>query len=106
MLRSAKVGEQRIQGTFVRLDCDSTGVAYFIIQASDGVHKIRAAVLDRVLFRTFVAAPQEMTCGVRKDPENVVLTFRPTTDPKDTRAKIEGDAIAVELVPKDFRLKN
>jgi tetratricopeptide (TPR) repeat protein len=104
-LRSVMAGEQRVQGTFVRLDCDSKGVAYFTIQASDRVYKIRAAVLDRVLLRTFIAAPQEMTCGVRKNPENVVLTYRPSTDPKDARAKIEGDAVAVELVPQEFKLK-
>jgi len=30
---------------------------------------------------------------------------RPASDPKDTKAKIDGDAIAVELVPANFRLK-
>jgi hypothetical protein len=38
-LRDLKAGEQRVQGTFVKLDCDSRGIAYFTIQASDGVHK-------------------------------------------------------------------
>ena len=104
-LRDVKTGEQRIQGTFVKLDCDRRGVAYFTIQASDRVHKIRAAVLDRVLFRTFVAVQPEMTCGVRKNPENVVLTYRPSTDPKDAQARIDGDAVAVELVPPEFKLK-
>jgi tetratricopeptide (TPR) repeat protein len=104
-LRDLKPGEQRIQGIFVKLDCDTRGVAYFTIQASDRVHKFRAVVLDRVLFRTFVAVQPEITCGVRKSPENVVLTYRLSTDPKDVRAKIEGDAVAVELVPPEFKLK-
>ncbi|HEV2884402.1 MAG TPA: hypothetical protein VGW36_06060, partial [Pyrinomonadaceae bacterium] len=104
-LRVVKTGEQRIQGTFVKLDCDGRGIAYFTIHASARVHKIRAAVLDRVLFRTFVAVQPEMTCGVRKNPENVVLTYRPSTDPKDARARIDGDAVAVELVPPEFKLK-
>jgi hypothetical protein len=34
-----------------------------------------------------------------------VLTYRPVNDSKDTKANIDGDAIAVELVPKDFTLK-
>ncbi|HEX3086237.1 MAG TPA: tetratricopeptide repeat protein [Pyrinomonadaceae bacterium] len=105
MLRSLKAGEHRLQGTFLRLDCDNRGIAYFIVQASNGVHKIRATVLDRVLFRTFVASPQEMTCGIRKNPENVVLTYRPSTDSKDALSKIDGEAVAVELMPADFRLK-
>jgi len=104
-LRDVKAGELRLQGTFVKLDCDNRGIAYFTIQASDGLHKIRAVVLNRVLFRTFVAVQPDMTCGVRKNPENVVLTYRSSTDPKDVRAKIEGDAVAVELVPKEFKLK-
>ena len=104
-LRNVKTGEQRIQGTFVKLDCDRSGVAYFTVQASDRVHKFRAVVLDRVLFRTFVAVQPEMTCGVRKSPENVVLTYRPSTDPKDARARIDGEVVAVELVPPEFKLK-
>jgi hypothetical protein len=54
---------------------------------------------------SYVDGGGEVTCGARKNPENVVITFRPTTDPKDARAKINGDAIAMELVPKDFQLK-
>jgi len=34
------------------------------------------------------------------------MTFRPATVPKDLKAKIDGDAVAMELVPKDFRWKN
>jgi len=33
------------------------------------------------------------------------VTFRPVSDPKDQKAKIDGDAIAVEMVPKEFVLK-
>lgn len=104
-LRDLQKGEQRIQGTFVKIDCDRSAVAYFTVQASDRAHKFRAVVLDRVLFRTFVAVQPEITCGVRKSPENIVLTYRPSTDPKDAPAKIDGDVVAVELVPQEFRLK-
>ena len=41
----------------------------------------------------------------RKSPETVVFTYLPAKDPKDVKAKIDGDAIAVELVSKDFQLK-
>ena len=104
-LRTLGTGEQRLQGTFLKLDCDNKGIAYLTVQASNGVHKIRALVLDNVIFRTFIPTPQEMACGVRTKPENVVLTYRPTTNPNDARVKIDGDAVAVELVPKDFKLK-
>lgn len=104
-LRDLKTGEQRIQGTFVKIDCDRSGVAYFTVQAIDRVHKFRAVELKNVLFRTFVAVQPEITCGVRKSPENVVLTYRPSTDAKDAQARIDGEVVAVELVPRDFKLK-
>jgi hypothetical protein len=104
-LRPVEAGEQRIQGLFTKLECDNKGVAYFTVQAPDRAYKLRATSLGRVRFTAYVPAPAEVTCGARKNPENVVFTYRPTSDPKDLRAKIDGDAITVELVPKDFLLK-
>ena len=104
-LRPLEPGEQRIQGTFLKLDCDNKGVAYFSIQAADRVYKIRATALQRVQLTAYTTAPPEVSCGPRKSPENVVLTYRPTSDTKDAKAKIDGDAVALELVPKDFLLK-
>ena len=103
-LRPVAPGEERIQGQFVKLECDSRAVAYFIIQAADKLYKIRATALERVHLISYVKSAGEITCGPRKNEENVVITFRPTTDPKDAKAKINGDAIAMELVPKDFKL--
>jgi len=91
---------------FLKLECDNKGVAYFSIQATDRIYKVRATALERVQLTAYVSAPAEVSCGVRKNPENVVFTYRPTSNPKDARAKIDGDAIALELVPKDFQLKN
>lgn len=44
--------------------------------------------------------------GCAKIRTNVNMTFRPATDPKDVRPKITGDVIAMELVPKDFKLNS
>ena len=103
-LRPAAAGEERIQGLFIKLECDNRAIAYFIIQAGDRLYKIRATALDRVEMVSYVSGPSELGCGVRKNQENVVITFRPATDTKDVRAKINGDAISLELVPKDFKL--
>jgi hypothetical protein len=104
-LRPLAAGEQHVQGTFLKLDCDGKGIAYFSIQAADRVYRIRSTALHQVQLTAYVPSPANISCGPRKSPENVVLTFRPAGDPKDTKAKIDGDAIAVELVPKDFTLK-
>jgi len=105
-LRPVEAGEQRIQGLFIKLDCDNKGTAYFIVQAGERLYKIRAAALERVQLVAYTQdAGAEVRCGPRKTQNNVILTYRPTNDPKDARAKIDGDAVAVELVPKDFQLK-
>jgi len=104
-LRPLAAGEQRVQGTFLKLDCDSKGVAYFSIQAADRMYRIRSTGLHQVQLTAYTPSPANISCGPRKSPENVVLTYRPVSDQKDAKAKIDGDAIAVELVPKDFTLK-
>lgn len=103
-LRPVEAGEERIQGLFVKLECDNRAVAYFIIQAGDRLYKIRATALDQVQLISYVPGASEVSCGVRKNQENVIITFRRATDPKDMRAKINGDVIAMEMVPKDFKL--
>jgi len=70
----------------------------------------RAPSIDTAPGRFYVSlayrgGATEVGCGVRKNQENVVMTFRPTNDPKDVKAKVDGEAIAIELVPKDFQLK-
>lgn len=105
-LRPVEAGEQRIQGLFIKLDCDNKGVAYFIVQTAERMYKVRATALDRVQLVAYTQdAGAEVSCGPRKTQNNVLLTFRPSSDPKDVKARIDGDAIAVELVPKDFQLK-
>lgn len=103
-LRPVEAGEERIQGLFIKLECDNRAVAYFIIQVGERLYKIRATALDQVQLISYVPGASEVGCGVRKNQENVVITFRPRTDPKDVRAKINGDAISMEMVPKDFKL--
>jgi tetratricopeptide (TPR) repeat protein len=99
-------GQSRIQGLFNKLECEDNGTAYFFVQAGDRLYKVRASKLRAVKLTTYVQVDRTLTCGQRKSPENVVITFRPTTDAKDMRAKIDGDMFAVDLVPKEFTLKN
>jgi len=106
VLRPLAAGEEQIQGLFLRLECDnSKGIGYFIVQAADRIYKIRATSLGQVQFTAYTPVADEVSCGPRKTQDNVVLTFRPSKDAKDVKSKIDGDAIAVELVPKDFQLK-
>ena len=105
-LRPVEAGEERVQGLFIKLDCDNKGTAYFLVQAGDRLYKIRSTSLGRVQMIAYTPdAGSEVSCGPRKVQNNIILTYRPSKDAKDLKAKIDGDAIAVELVPKDFVLK-
>jgi hypothetical protein len=104
-LRPLEAGEERIQGVFLKMECDNKGVAYFVVQAADHAYKFRAVSLGQVQLTAYTPGATQVSCGLRKTPENVVFTFRPSKDPKDLKGKIDGDAVALELVPKDFQLK-
>ena len=55
-----------MQGTFLKLDCDSKGVAYFSIQAADRVYRIRSTALHQVQLTAYVPAPANMFCVDRE----------------------------------------
>jgi hypothetical protein len=47
-------------------------------------------------------AGRQITCGLRKPQNNVVIAYLPATD---SRLKIDGVLKSVEFVPPDFKLK-
>lgn len=98
-------GQERIQGWFNRLECDDSGTAYFVVQTSERLYKLRASDVTKVRLTTYTPVERTLRCGVRQTPENVVVTFHPAKDPKDVKNRIDGDVIAVDLVPKEFQLK-
>ncbi len=52
---------------------------------------------------TYVAsAGGEITCGLRKPEDSVVVDYVPATD---SRAKVNGVVKSIEFVPNDFKLK-
>jgi hypothetical protein len=54
-------------------------------------------------FRTFTQTIRgEITCGVRKNSEPVVVTYKPVGE---SRPPAAATAITMEFVPKEFRLK-
>jgi hypothetical protein len=47
-------------------------------------------------------AGNQISCGARKPENAVVVTYRALSD---TRAKVDGEIVAIEFVPADFQLK-
>ncbi len=101
-LRKPEAGEEQVLGQLVRVDCDAKGVT-FIIKVGDQTLKLRTSDLGDVQFTSFTQEVSgDMTCGARKTAEKVVVTYRPSNDP---RAKFNGAPVAIEFVPKDFELR-
>lgn len=100
-LRKPEAGEKQVQGMLVRIDCDAKGIV-FTFKSGDGLLKLRTASFEEMDIRTFapdVAA--EITCGVRKPENAVVVSYVPGND---ARAKTAGTIRSLEFVPSDFKL--
>jgi hypothetical protein len=101
-LRKPEAGEEQVLGLLMRIDCDAKGVT-FIIKVGEQTLKLRATDLNDIKFTSFTQEVScDITCGVRKSVEHIVVTYRPS---KAANAKYGGEPVAIEFVPKDFELK-
>jgi tetratricopeptide (TPR) repeat protein len=102
-LRKPAADEVRVQGNLVRIDC-SVKTIIFSIQTSERLLKVQSENFEKLELKAFTnTAGSEITCGVRKNQDAVVVTYKPSTG---SRAKTDGTAISLEFVPKEFKLKN
>lgn len=100
-LRKPAEGQRRIQGLLTRIDCGVRGI-FFTLKVDEEVLRLRAERFEDVNVTTY--APDvggEITCGVRKNGNPVVIIFVPQ---KDLENKSDGIAISIDFVPRDFRL--
>jgi tetratricopeptide (TPR) repeat protein len=101
-LRKPEAGEEQVLGLLQRVECDAKGVT-FIVKVGDQLLKLRASDLNDIKFTSFTPdVSGEMTCGARNPADHVVVTYRPSKEP---RSKFNGAPVSIEFVPKDFELK-
>ncbi|MBA3357161.1 MAG: tetratricopeptide repeat protein [Pyrinomonadaceae bacterium] len=101
-LRKPGAGEKQSQGMLVRIDCDAKGII-FTLKSGPGLLRLKTTSFEEMDITTF--APDvagEITCGVRKPENAVVVSYLPGGD---VRAKTEGTIRSLEFVPNDFKLK-
>jgi tetratricopeptide (TPR) repeat protein len=101
-LRKPAAGERQVEGVLVRIDCDGKGII-FTLKSGKGLLRLKTASFEEIDITTF--APDvagEITCGVRKPENSVVVCYLPGSD---MRAKTEGTIRSLEFVPSDFKLK-
>lgn len=101
LLRRRFKGE-RVFGKLTRIECADTGVTLFV-RAGDRTLRLHGAELRSVFFVAYVAGLERtVKCGARNPENNVVLTYRPASDP---RAQFDGEAVAIEFVPEDIEIE-
>ena len=98
VLRPVETGEERVLGTFEAIDCVNGAVVLRV--AIDGrVLALQAkqfADVDFISYRS--STPGEVNCGLQKTRDQVYATYRPG----GTTAGIDGQAVAIEVLPDDF----
>ena len=98
-LRTPLDGEKREIGTIEKIEC-SNGEAVFTAKTDTQILKLKTKSLQNVTLKAFTpdASQMQFGCGVKPPPIPAIITYRP----KD---KNGGEIIALEFVPKSFRLE-
>jgi cytochrome c-type biogenesis protein CcmH/NrfG len=94
-LRVAREGEQRAFGALGRIECESARIL-FHVTSGDRVLRLSAARMEAV---EFISHRDDLNgrieCGARQPPDPVYVTWRPAP-------ASDGEAVAVEFVPKNY----
>ena len=101
-LRKPDPGETQAQGALTRIDCDARSIT-FVVQVNERLLKLNTDTFQHAHIVSFSEdAGRQITCGLRKPQNNVVVAYVPATD---ARLKTDGVLKSVEFVPADFKLK-
>lgn len=103
-LRAPAADEKRVLGDLSSIECDSKGIVY-TVNAGGETLKLTSADFQSLTLMIYGVNPSNMQfgCGTLKSPVFGVITFRPKTNAK---TKTIGEVVAIEVVPKDFKLPN
>ena len=102
-LRRPKADEKRVLGYLSKIECGK--VVEYTVKIDDKTFKLSSENFDALFLMTYSADSKvgELGCGTIKKDVLAVITYRPKSD-KQTR--YDGEMIAVELVPKNFKWLN
>lgn len=101
-LKKLRFAGEQVCGMLVRVECaeDGRGVILFV-ETGERTFRLHSESLNRIRFVTYTAEVRgHVTCGLREPASPVLITYKPATD---ASAKgVDGEAIAVEFVPRDW----
>jgi len=99
ILRKVGPGEERATGLLTRIDCRKNEVR-IEVRSDDRTLTATAKRMEDIELTQFLDLKDfSVTCGVRTQPETVVLTWRPAETPVQGRV---GVAVALEFVPRGY----
>lgn len=102
VLRKPESGETQLQAMLVKIDCDAKGMG-FVVRTDTGELRLSTKSFDDIELTTYSPEVKgEISCGVRKPENLVIVCYRPNTD---KRVKADGILTSIEFVPADFKLK-
>ena len=103
VLRKPAEGETRLQATLQNIECDGKNIV-FIVKSGEQILRLVTRSFDDMEITTYNPDVKgEITCGVRKAQELVVVCFTPQVD---KRLKTDGVIKSIEFVPSTFKLKS
>lgn len=101
VLRKPDEGETQVQGVIQRIDCDAKGI-FFVVKVGTEVLRLYTQKFELMEITSYNPTVQgDLTCGVRKNQESVVICF---VKQADKRLKTDGIIKSLEFVPGDFKL--
>jgi tetratricopeptide (TPR) repeat protein len=101
-LRQPQPGEKREIGFVERIECGAKSLTFFV-NINAQVLRLTAQSPQDVILMVFTqeAGGLQFGCGAKFPPISTVITYRPNADAK---AKTNGELVALEFVPKNFKL--
>jgi len=95
-LRKVQTGEQRVFGVLVTIECGAAGVRFRVRANGQDVAAAAKRIEDVDLIAYGNTQNSTISCGARVPPDVVYFTWTPSA------AGGEGDAVAVEFMPKGY----
>jgi tetratricopeptide (TPR) repeat protein len=100
-LKKLRFSGEQVCGMLVRVECADDGGVILYVETGERTFRLHSASLNRIRFVTYTAEVRgHVTCGLREPASPVLITYKPATDAR--AAGVDGEAIAVEFVPRDW----
>jgi tetratricopeptide (TPR) repeat protein len=101
-LRQPQAGEKREIGSVEKIECGNNSVT-FVVNIGGQSLKLKTKSPQDVKMMAFTpeASGLQFNCGVKFPPISTIITYRPNADGK---GKTNGEIVALEFVPKSFKL--